>query len=181
MKLRTLLCTGTLALFGAGLLVPPSTLKAAEVPDSEHVSKLISQAKTLAFQLKEDAVLMESFNRMTVSREGQLAAINTIKTDIDALGRQNAALKAAEDEASPWQRTVINRIAPYLDEMVGYTTAEIEHLTAGDHNFAQYKDYLEANADYATDLAAMIGDFVSYGNAKNRVEHLTEKLEIPEH
>lgn len=180
MKPSTILGTGTLVLFAAGLLVPASTLKAAEIPDSEHVSKLISQAKTLAFQLKEDAVLMEGFNRMTVSRESQLAAIRTLKADINALGELNPQLKAAEGEGAPWQRAVIDRIAPYLEEMIGYTTAEIEYLTTGEHNPAQYKDYLEANADYASDLAAMIGDFVSYGNAKHRVEHLTEKLEIPE-
>jgi len=38
-----------------------------------------------------------------------------------------------------------------------------------------YKDYLEANADYATDLAGMIADFVNYGNAKQRIELLSGK------
>jgi hypothetical protein len=39
----------------AGFVVIPSSLKAADAPDSEQVSKLLSEAKTLAFQLKEDA------------------------------------------------------------------------------------------------------------------------------
>jgi hypothetical protein len=43
----------------------------------------------------------------------------------------------------------------------------------------EYKDYFEANADYATDLAAMIGDFVDYGHPKQRLEHLAGKLEVP--
>jgi len=174
----TILCTGTFALF-AGFLVPPS-IKAADVPDSAQVTKLLSETKTMAFQLKEDAVTMESFNFNNVSWETQTAAINTIKEHINVLGKQVGKLKAVKAEASPWQKTVIDRINPYLDEMVGYTTAEIEHIAgAREHNFAEYKDYLEANADYATDLAAMIGDFVSYGNAKNRVERLSTKLEVP--
>ena len=43
----------------------------------------------------------------------------------------------------------------------------------------KYKDYLEANADYAADLAAMIADFVDYGKTKQRMERLPAKLEVP--
>jgi hypothetical protein len=40
------------------------------------------------------------------------------------------------------------------------------------------RDYLEANADYAGDLAAMAGDFVDYGKTKQRLQRLTDKLEV---
>jgi len=43
----------------------------------------------------------------------------------------------------------------------------------------EYRDYLEANADYASDLAAMIANFVDYGKAKQRMERLGSKLEVP--
>ena len=170
---------GTLTVLLAGFLGASSTVKAADVPDSEQVAKLLSDAKTMAFQLKEDAVIMESFTRMDASWESHVVAINQIGEDINALGRQVARLQAAEDTASPWQKTAIDRINPYLDELAGYTTAVIERLNGdGKHTIADYKDYLEANADYATDLAAMIGDFVNYGNAKDRVESLGAKLEV---
>ena len=42
------------------------------------------------------------------------------------------------------------------------------------------KDYYEANADYSTDLAKMIADFVDYGQTKDRLERLQSKLEISE-
>lgn len=176
MTLRiTLACAGPFLL--AGFLIPP-TVRAAD-NDSAQVTKLLSETKTMAFQLKEDAVLMEGFNVNPVGRETQAVAINTIRDHINALGKQVAKLKAVEDEASPWQKAAIERINPYLEEMAGYTEAVIETINrAPQHNFAEYRDYLEANADYATDLAAMIGDFVSYGNAKDRVEHLGAKLEV---
>ena len=178
-KCNSIACTGAFTLLLAGFLVPPSTVKAAANPDSEQVSKLLSEAKTMAFQLKEDAVTMESYTRISASWESHAAAINQIKEHINVLGKQLAKLKAAEAGASPWQKTAIDRINPFLDEMVGYTTAVIERLN-GDrkHTIADYKDYLEANADYATDLAAMIGDFVDYGNARDRTERLAAKLEI---
>jgi hypothetical protein len=97
------------------------------------------------------------------------------------LGRQEAKLKEARAGAAPWQKVAIDRIVPYLEELEGYTLAVIEHINADPRrlNTAEYKDYLEANADYSSDLAAMISDFVNYGNSKNRFERLTNKLEVP--
>lgn len=163
----------------AGFMAFPAAMFAAEVPDSEEVSKLLSEAKTMAFQLKEDAATMESFTRMSVSWQSHAASINAIKEHINQLGRQVTKLKNAESQASPWQKTAINRINPYLDELAGYTSAVIEHLNnTRKHTLDEYRDYLEANADYASDLAAMVADFVDYGKAKDRTERLGTKLEI---
>ncbi len=152
---------------------------AAEAPDSAQVTKLLSEAKTQAFQLKEDAATMESFNRMTVSKETHSVMINQIRDHVNVLGRTEAKLKDAEAVAAPWQKQVINRIVPFLDELNGYTSAVIEHLNGEVlHTPAEYKDYLEANADYSADLAKMIGDFVDYGKTKDRLERLQTTLEI---
>jgi hypothetical protein len=178
--IRKLITRMTTPVLLAGFLVIPTPSKAAEAPDSEQVSKLLSEAKTMAFQLKEDAVTMESFTRMNVSWQSHAAAINQIKDHINALGRQATKLKDARSTGSPWQQTAIDRITPFLDELTGYTSAVIEHIDGEKkHTPAEYTDYLEANADYATDLAAMIGDFVDFGKTKNRLQRLGEKLEIP--
>jgi hypothetical protein len=177
---RTITWIATPGLLLAGFLAIPSASKATETPDSEQVSKLLSEAKTMAFELKEDAVTMESFTRMNVSMESHAAAINQIKDHINALTRQTAKLKEARSAGSPWQQTAIDRITPFLDELGGYTYAVIEHINGEvKHTPAEYKDYLQANADYATDLAAMIGDFVDFGRSKDRMERLADKLEIP--
>jgi len=171
---------GTSMFLAAGFLAPWFTVRAADVPDSEQVSKLLSEAKTMAFQVKEDAVTMESFTRMKVSTDTHKAAINVMREHVNALGRQTDKLKAARGEAAPWQKTAIDRITPFLDELGGYTAAVIDRFTGEQRpTVGEYNDYLEANADYATDLAAMIADFVNYGNAKHRMERLSTKLEIP--
>jgi hypothetical protein len=74
---------------------------AAAVSDSENVAKLLSEAKTMAFQLKEDAVAMEGFTRMNVSWESHAAAINEIKDHVNALEKHEAKLKDAKGAASP--------------------------------------------------------------------------------
>ena len=172
--------SGTLVSLLAGFLVASSTVTAADAPDSEQVSKLLSEAKTLAFQLKEDAGTMETFTRMNVSLQSHAAAISQVKEHVNALGRQVTKLKDARNTASPWQKTAIDRINPFLDELGGYTSAVIEHINGQQkHSVDEYRDYLEANADYAADLAAMISDFVDYGKTKQRLERLTTRLEVP--
>src|SRR5579862_2922322 len=147
-KHRSIFWMGMPAVLLAGLLVTSPLMRAADVPDSEQVSKFLSEAKTLAFQVKEDAATMETFTRMEVSVENHVAAINVMKDHINALAKQVAKLKAASGTASPWQKAAIDRINPFLDELGGYTSAVIEHLN-GDRkrNFSEYKDFLEANAD----------------------------------
>jgi len=170
---------GTLALSVTGLFALPVAMRAADVPDSEQVNKLLSEAKTMAFQVKEDAATMETFTRNGVSRESQAIVVSEMKDHINALGRQAAKLEEAKNEASPWQKTAINRIDPFLTEMEGYTSAVIEHINdPKNHTMTDYKDYLEANADYSADLAAVIGDFVDYGKTRQRFERLGAKLEV---
>jgi hypothetical protein len=179
-KRKLIACTGASVFLFAGFLAASSTAKAADVPDNEQVSKLLSETKTLAFQVKEDAVTMESYTRMNLSWDAHKTAISQMREHVNALGKQVAKLNDAKDLASPWQRVAIDRINPFLDELGGYTSAVIDRLNGEQRpSLDTYKDYLEANADYASDLAAMIGDFVNYGNAKHRMEKLTLKLELP--
>jgi len=173
---------GTSALLLTGFLGASAAVKAAEAPDSEQVTKLLVETKAMAVQLSEDAATMESFSRMSLSLESHATAINQIKDHVNALGRQEAKLQEVKDGAAPWQKTAINRIVPFLDELTGYTYAVIEHINARPKvlTTAEYNDFLSANADYASDLAAMITDFINFGRAKERMERLSKKLEVPQ-
>jgi hypothetical protein len=64
---------GTSAILLAGLA---GSANAAAIPDSEQVAKLLSEAKTMAFQLKEDAAALEGYMQMNVSWESHAATIN---------------------------------------------------------------------------------------------------------
>lgn len=171
----------TLALLVASFMVISPALKAADIPDSEQVSQLLSDAKTEAYQLKEDAATMHSFALTGRTWESHAGVVTGIKEHINAAGRQLAKLEDARNTASPWQQTAIDRIRPLLKELASNTQAVIEHLnkTPKNLNAPEYKDYLEANADQAEQLAGMIADFVNYGKTKQRMERLRDKLELP--
>ncbi len=169
---------GAVLLFG--LASVSNMAKAMEPADTEAVSKLLSETKTLAFQVKEDAAEMETYTWTNVSLETHVTMINQIKDRVNALGRQVQKLNNAKNMASPWQRTAIDRINPLLDELGAYTYAVIDHINGTPkHTAAEYREYLETNADYSAELAAMISNFVDYGKTKEKLARLGAKLELP--
>jgi hypothetical protein len=172
---------GTKALLVVSLMAISPVLKAVDVADSEQVSQLLSDAKTEAFQLKEDAATMHMYSMSGLHWETHASTVTSIKAHINAVGRQLAKLEAARATASPWQQTAIDRIRPLLKELASNTDTIINYLNKnpGRLQTSEYKEFLEANADQSEQLAAMIGDFVDYGKTKQRLERLREKLELP--
>jgi len=159
------------------------TVRAAD-EDSAKVSKLLSEAKGMAFQLSEDASEMYSFSQMSggpTSWESHADASQRIKDDVNRLAGQLTKLNAARSEGSEWQKSAIDRIAPILKELAANTTSVIDRLNKNPKglNSDSYKEYLEANADDASHLSSLISDFVDYGKSKRRLENLTNKLEVP--
>lgn len=183
MKIRKLIAWYGIALLVAGGFAGVLTTRAAEKPDSEAVSKLLSEARNMAFQLKDDADTMQTFTGMKVSWATHRDAMDQIKEHVNAFAKEVDKLKAMRDEASPWQRTVIDRIDPFMDELGGYSEAVVESLNKHPERLGtpEYKEYLNANADFASDMAAMIADFVDYGRTKDRLTNLSYKLEVPSH
>jgi uncharacterized phage-associated protein len=101
---KSMAWVGSVALILAGFLGTSVIARALDKPDSEEVSKLLSEAKTMAFQVKEDAETMESFTRTNVSWQSHASAIAQIKEHINSLSGQVDKLKAVRNSASPWLR-----------------------------------------------------------------------------
>ena len=148
--------------------------------DSEEVSTLLAEARTQAYQLSVDAATMESYTRSNLSWETHGAAVTQIRAHINAAGRTMAKLEDARKTASSWQGTAIDRIRPLLKEIASNTQTVIDYLNKNPKRLfvAEYKDHIEANADVAAQLSAMIADFVDYGNTKERLNRLSAKLEL---
>ncbi len=154
---------------------------AAQVPDSEQISNLLADVKTQAVKLSVDASTMESYTRSGASWESHSAAVNQMKEHINDAGRQLTKLQEVRESASPWQKTAIDRIHPLLKELADNTTNVIQYIKENPKQrlmFPEYKAYIEANADTSSRLAALIGDFQDYGNTKQRLEALADKLEL---
>jgi len=173
-------CRAVKAFLLTGFVVAVPLLKAADIADSEQVSQLLSDAKTQAFQLKEDAAIMHSYAMGGLSWQMHATTVNSMKEHINAVGRQLAKLEDARATASPWQQTAIDRIRPLLKELASNTETIINYLNKNPNRLqtSEYRDFLEANADASAQLNTLISNFVDYGKTKQRLEKLRDKLEI---
>lgn len=172
-----------LALLVAAFLYLLPALQAADepVPDSPEVSELLTQAKTRAVQLRNDAEVMKSFSLSGVSWESHADQLNLIKEHINALGNVLQQMSDQRHLASPWQQAAIDRITPLAAELASNVETTIEHLTNNRNRLQtpQYRDYLTSNADVANSLSALISDYVSYGKSKANYQKLGSELEEP--
>ncbi len=156
-------------------------LGAATAPGPAAVTKLLSEASKQAYAISVDATLLQSYTRSNLDWRTHAKQINRIKNQINATSKTVAALNGARSQAAPWQVAAIDRILPYLREMAEDTTNAIEYLNKNQSrlNDKDYKEYLEANSEMSHELAALIAQFVDYGNSKGNYEKLREKLELP--
>jgi len=180
MKNQYMIGAAALALAGAGMVLAPLA-RAVEIRDSEQVASLLSDAKTQAYELRQDASKMEAYTRSNPNWESHASAVEIMKEHINAAGRTLTKLEAARSEASAWQVTAIDRIKPLLTEIAFNTQTVIEYMNKNPRRLGtkEYTDYIEANADVAVELSDLIANFVDYGNTKDRLERLAKKLELP--
>jgi hypothetical protein len=170
------------ALLVAGYLMIPAATKATEAGDSAQISKLLADAKVEAVELKHDSADLESFTKSKLHWETYGRKVEMIREHVNNTGKLLAQLKEAETTGSPWQQTAIKQIEPFLRELADNTTATIEHLNNNREkiHFQAFKDYVQINYELSTELEALIRDFVNYGEAKEKAEHLSLKREIPD-
>ena len=173
----------TLALLSVLFLSAAPTVFAGPRPnDSDEVTKLMSEVKSEAVQLKDDAEDMKSFTRSKqLSWQSHAAKIEQIKQHVNKSGELLSKLHDAKASASPWQNQAIDEITPLLKELASSVTSTIEHLrkNQGRIHTPPYTDYVASTYDVATDLSGLIADYVAYGEAKNKSEDLGKKLEVP--
>ena len=171
----------TLALLVAGSLVIPIATKAAPTEDSPEITKLLADTKAEAVELKADSEGMERFTKSAMNWERYANKLDMITGHVNKAGELLAKLQNAKTTGSPWQQTAIDRIAPLMKEMADHTQTTIKYLNEHAHKVhsPELKDYVKANYELATDLEALIRDFVDYGNTKEKSERLGTKLGTP--
>ena len=166
-----------LALLAAGYLMIPTALKAVGTPDSAEVTKLLTDTKAAAVQLKIDSGQMESFARSKASWQSYARKLETIRAHINNAGQLVTKLKAAESTGSPWQQTTIKRVESLLQEMADNLTATIKHLSDNQNRvrFPEFTNYVKSNYALTNDLEALLRASVDYGTDKANFERLSSE------
>jgi hypothetical protein len=174
-----------LALLVAGCFSISPVAKAADAStgSSEEVSQLLSQVKTEAKALERDSEDLASWaGAQQVSWQSHAVKLSLIREHVNEAGKLLTKLDEARGTASPWEHQAIDRIYVLLKELADNTTATINHLNnnKGHIYLSPYPDYAKAGYDLAQELAALISDYVDYGDHEAEFHRLQEKLEIAE-
>ncbi len=177
------------AWIAAGSLFLSVTTAIAAEDNATLVSSLLSQAKTQAFQLKEDAYELQLFTMVPPSAysateirpESHAESIRRITADVNALTEKVAKLQSMRNMAAPWQQKAIDEIKPLLSELASNTTVLIQYIDKNPNKLyaPEYREYVEANSDTASQLASLIGVYVDYGKARERSQRLRDKMGLP--
>ncbi|MFP5237339.1 MAG: hypothetical protein ACLGSD_15690 [Acidobacteriota bacterium] len=166
----------------AALFLAGSAALQAQSADSEKVATLFNQMRQHVALAERDAEVLETYTRSRVSWESHARRVSAMKDHVNALiGDYNEA-KGLHDEASPWQKEALDRLEPLLQGLAQHLSASIDHLNKnqGKVNLKPWQDYIKANYQYTVRTSNLIRDFMDYGDAKNTVETLEQKLELPE-
>ncbi len=131
----------------------------------------------MAFQLRDDAATMQSYKRIE-KWEGHMIAVEQFKEHIYAFSGQATKLKAAASAAAPWQKAVIDQVAPYMTAMAADTEGVIDELEVHPSLLGtpECDVYLAANAAYASNMAGLIANIVDYG----RLREMMRQYDGPE-
>jgi hypothetical protein len=170
-----------LSLLVAGYFSISPAAKAANAStgSSEEVSRLLAEVKTEAIALERDTDDLAAWTRAKrVSWQGHAGKLTLIREHINKAGQLLTELNEAREGASPWQHQAIDRIYPLLKELADNTEATIKHFNDNTTNIhhSAYSDYAKAGADLAQEIAALVSDYVDYGDHEAEFHRLQDKL-----
>jgi len=174
-------CLGTVALVAAALLIARLDVHAAPPEDNKEVSQLLEDIQEQAAALQRDSEELEAFTRSDMTWQSHAEELDRIKERINTIGKTISKLQNLRSSSSPWQREAIDRTIPVAQKLASNTTAAIEHLNKNPMriNDPQYQQYIKSNAEAASNLAALVKDFVEYGKTRTTLEAYERKLEVP--
>jgi hypothetical protein len=174
------LVAGVLAVFILPLLSPLPVLAASRTEENPEVTRLLAEARDEAAALSKDADEMEALTRSDVNWQSHAAMLENIKDHINSLAQTIEKLNAMRDSASDWQRQAIDRSIPLMRDLAANTTAAINHLNENKlrPTSGNYTEYLKENAETAHQLSDMISGFVRYGETREKLDKLEQRLEV---
>jgi len=149
------------------------------IGDSQEITNLLSQAKSEAIELRDDADNMATYARSRLSWASFAGKVNEIKEHVNETGKLLAKLEQARATGSLWQQEAIDHITPVLRELAAATESTIDHLNNNKTlvHTRDFREHCSVNYDLAEKLAKLVGDFVDYGETKAKFAELQTRVE----
>ena len=177
-RLLLLLTQGAL-LGGSVMVVPVAGAEPRSIGDSEEVSTLLSNARWEALELRDDSDKMVSLSRSALRVQSFAGKLTEVKDHVNRAGKLLAKLDQARETGSPWQQQAIDHITPLIQQLAANTEATINHFNDNKMlvHSKELAEYCSVNYELAKELAALVEDFIDYGETQATFAELQKKLE----
>jgi hypothetical protein len=155
---------------------PASDSLAIDAFASEEVSRLLDEAKDVAFQLTDDASSLISYTgayrNEQECHENYLWAAGSIRTHIRTANHMQLKLDQARNSCARWQRSALDRIAPLLRQIADNTSDLLRCLDENPERLRKgtFQEYIEANAETASRFAGLIVALVDFERSLGRAQ-----------
>ncbi len=160
------------------LSLAPTVASARVVRDSPEFSALLAQAKSEAIQLQQTAEEMNTLKFPQIGWQTQADKLEAVKEHVNNLGEFVVRMQKVE-VPSPSQEQAIRDITPIVGQLAANTTTAIYHLdaTRDRYVFSSFPEYVDANAELATNVAQMISDYVAFDEARQKAKEFSDELQ----
>jgi len=105
---------------GLVALVAGADMVKAQSADSEEISWLLTEAKSHAVTLQDDAAALDSFVRSKLNWRSHALRLSAMRTHVNELGQINQRLGDLRFSGSQWQQKAISQMDPLLREMASH-------------------------------------------------------------
>ena len=160
------------------LLLGPSGQAAGE-PES-RVSKLLSETKNRAVEIRADIGTLVFFAGSTSGWERYAPIIATYRDHIQAIRELEAKLEDARSIASPVEKTAIELITRLVLELASTAGATIENIDRKTDRVdaKDREDYFKISSGLTDELVGAISNLVDYAKTIQEWEKLTAKFKL---
>jgi hypothetical protein len=150
--------------------------------ESQQLTQLLSDASDEALELASDAnetqeLILNDDNWVT-----HALMLAKVKGHVDNMAIIVEKLSKAEKSGSELQEQAVERMLPLVKELSANTTAAINYLNQNKTRplSGTYAQYLQKNAETASELSSMISALCEYEKSMTDIEKLKSKLTASE-
>ena len=179
MKLIKTSLSGAL-LFGSSLWVlqaaPAHAGMSVEQEATRTIIELQEQATAIADH-SDDLRQLISSNES--SSESQRWELDTLKYEINHMGRKLQALESERDSLSPWQVQAIDRAHPLLKEVAAKTEQAIDYFNDNKGHLwtPEYREYIKNIWSESDQMSHALKNSVTLAKVRDREQRLTHSVD----
>jgi hypothetical protein len=150
--------------------------------ESQQLTQLLSDASAEALELASDANETQALILNDENWVTHALMLAKVKGHVDNMAIIVEKLSKAEKSGSELQEQAVERMLPLVKELSANTTAAINYLNQNKTRplSGTYAQYLQKNAETASQLSSMISALFEYEKSMTDIEKLKSKLTASE-